>query len=242
MAALRPFSDRIPGNGALSATVLANAILAEREEDAPPAANDWLILKDRALGRFPTDQEWCHLMGHGDGGDERVGNFVAGSFHCNTEQLAIESAQRPTTHQSDRFLLNSTAYLITDDSMRRDLAGNAYVSADPRYLSRAYPDSRPPRAEQPAPDAEIDRLSTNAPVAAFIRYKIIDKGADGDENNKVFDYVFEGQSEFFDRNQYNILGATVRLLLEPDKFFRDLRDTFPPAAAMDVEAPDGAGE
>lgn len=39
-------------------------------------------------------QEWCHLHGHGDGGPEVYENFVAGSKHCNTEQLAIELGQR----------------------------------------------------------------------------------------------------------------------------------------------------
>lgn len=56
-------------------------------EDAPgPRA------KERALLR--TQQEWCHLVGHGDGGDEVFENFIAGSKHCNTEQLAIETGQR----------------------------------------------------------------------------------------------------------------------------------------------------
>ena len=41
-----------------------------------------------------TDQEWCHLVGHGDGGGEVFENFVSGSKHCNTEQLAIEIGQR----------------------------------------------------------------------------------------------------------------------------------------------------
>lgn len=41
-----------------------------------------------------TSQEWCHLHGHGDGGPEVYENFVAGSKHCNTEQLAIELGQR----------------------------------------------------------------------------------------------------------------------------------------------------
>lgn len=41
-----------------------------------------------------TDQEWCHLVGHGDGGEEFFENFISGSKHCNTEQLAIETGQR----------------------------------------------------------------------------------------------------------------------------------------------------
>jgi hypothetical protein len=34
--------------------------------------------------------EWCHLLGHGLGGKETVGNLVAATHACNTEQLCIE--------------------------------------------------------------------------------------------------------------------------------------------------------
>jgi hypothetical protein len=33
---------------------------------------------------------WCHLMGHGGGGSDQASNIVAGSTHCNSEQLQIE--------------------------------------------------------------------------------------------------------------------------------------------------------
>ncbi len=39
----------------------------------------------------PDDYEWCHLWGHGLGGDETPENLVAGTHACNTEQLEIES-------------------------------------------------------------------------------------------------------------------------------------------------------
>lgn len=42
-----------------------------------------------------TEQEWCHLIGHGDGGEEFFENFISGSKHCNTEQLAIEQGSVP---------------------------------------------------------------------------------------------------------------------------------------------------
>lgn len=34
---------------------------------------------------------WCHLLGHGAGGSDDPDNIVAGSTHCNSEQLEIES-------------------------------------------------------------------------------------------------------------------------------------------------------
>ncbi len=60
------------------------------------------------LGRIREDQdervtgnirngisyEWCHLIGHGDGGVEIPENFVSGSHYANTEQLAIETGLR----------------------------------------------------------------------------------------------------------------------------------------------------
>lgn len=48
----------------------------------------------RLMATIRTDQEWCHLLGHGDGGEEYFENFISGSKHCNTEQLAIETGQR----------------------------------------------------------------------------------------------------------------------------------------------------
>ena len=57
-----------------------------------------------------TEQEWCHLFGHGDGGNEDYGNFISGSKHCNTEQLAIESAQRYNKYKD--LTAKVTAYLF----------------------------------------------------------------------------------------------------------------------------------
>ena len=33
---------------------------------------------------------WCHLIGHGAGGSDAATNILAGSTHCNSEQLQIE--------------------------------------------------------------------------------------------------------------------------------------------------------
>jgi len=59
-----------------------------RRKPAPPSATEI------ARASLRTEQEWCHLVGHGDGGDEVFENFISGSKHCNTEQLAIETGQR----------------------------------------------------------------------------------------------------------------------------------------------------
>ena len=51
----------------------------------------------KARGELPPNDkgyEWCHLVGHGDGGKEEPGNFVAATYSANTEQLAIEEGFR----------------------------------------------------------------------------------------------------------------------------------------------------
>ena len=78
----------------------------------------------KTLGEEPrTNQEWCHLIGHGDGGDETQQNLVAGSKHCNTEQLAIELGLRCVrdAKETKKLVLNNVelnvlALLKTMDS------------------------------------------------------------------------------------------------------------------------------
>lgn len=195
----------------LSADVFASAIMMNSAE----LLKDWQTLKATELRRPPSGQEWCHLHGHGDGGDERVPNFVLGSAHCNTEQLAIESAHREITQSAGaRYILHSTAYLFRDDSMDEKLnyLGPAPVQTGSGSM-RADQDTIRRRAE------ERKDASKNAPVAKFIRYKIFD----GRTSSKVFDHTFEAQSEFFDINQYRILYRTVQIMLDWDGFVRDWR-------------------
>lgn len=64
----------------------------------------------RWSGAIRTDQEWCHLLGHGDGGSETPDNFVSGSEHCNTEQLAIECGHRDANIRGLKAKI--TAYLV----------------------------------------------------------------------------------------------------------------------------------
>jgi hypothetical protein len=182
------------------------------------AWNDWELHRRREPASIPTDQEWCHLKGHGDGGDERVGNFVSGSFHCNTEQLAIESGQRIVTQAAGgaRYVLKTSAYLWDDRSMN---GLSAYLTAlDPKYMEKAYgenPTSREQgKREKFAADRKRDlaRVARAAPIAAFICYKVYRQRSNAPDI-KVFDYAYEGQSEFFDQNQYRIVNATVAALL-----------------------------
>jgi hypothetical protein len=61
-------------------------------------------------GTMRTDQEWCHLLGHGDGGVETPDNFISGSEHCNTEQLAIECGHRDANIRGLKAKI--TGYLV----------------------------------------------------------------------------------------------------------------------------------
>ena len=75
-----------------------------------------ILSKPEALYGKRTDQEWCHLVGHGDGGTETLGNLVAGSNHCNTEQLALEVGIRFFQDIHDRHIrLRVTSYALTDE-------------------------------------------------------------------------------------------------------------------------------
>lgn len=212
MSTIRPYCP-VPlnaGNAYLGSSELVQTVVVPK---APPASATALAFFQQArrteAKQVVTDQEWCHLRGHGDGGEERVGNFVAGSNHCNTEQLAIESAQRQSTHagQAD-YRLFTTAYLLPDASMNT-VGDRSYLLVDAKYLQRAY-------ADKPASDLtvqhDLNRTAANAPIAAFIRYRIYRH--DGQQRHKLFEHLFEGQNEFFDKNQYNILQFAVRWSLD----------------------------
>jgi hypothetical protein len=104
-----------------------------------PAADEDL----KAEAALRTDQEWCHLHGHGDGGTETVDNFVAGSKHCNTEQLAIEMGQR--AGGVNKLSIRVTAYLFPNDGVAKKVFTDADVALlrdfDFSSLSRQYKDS-----------------------------------------------------------------------------------------------------
>lgn len=224
MSALVAFSG-----GKLSGSSVSAGTLASMALKSPDTLKQWRDLKATEAGALPTDQEWCHLMGHGDGGNERVGNFVSGSKHCNTEQLAIETGQRRVTHLNPGgFLLKATAYLIPDQSMdclNNDLKQCYLVQGDSTYLHMAYVYNKQAKnvsEDQTKSDVADDLKKTvrNAPVAAFIRYKVSVKDGPG-----RFDYAFEGQGEFFDQNQFNILSTSIRFLMDPKTLLDDMKST-----------------
>jgi hypothetical protein len=78
---------------------------------------------------------------------------------------------------------------------------------------------------------ELNKAGVNAPVAAFVRYKInkkVDSASASTSSAKVklLDHVFEGQSEFIDRNQFSILFRTVQYMIDPDTFLAELRASY----------------
>lgn len=224
----------------LSASALAELVFGARDGRAAPF---WADLKRTKLNALPTDQEWCHLQGHGDSGDERVGNFVSGSVHCNTEQLAIETGHRSITHAAaGSYMLRASAYLLPDASMRveagnEDTGTRSYLDL-PAYIVNGYVHN--PRRTSPE-DAisrfqeDAGRARVNAPVAAFIRYRISKKSDDG--WTKAVEYDFEGQGEFFDENQFFMLMYTVRYALDRDAYLTELAECFEPPIVM--AAPQG---
>ncbi|MFK7698671.1 hypothetical protein [Pseudomonas caspiana] len=74
-----------------------------------------------------ADQEWCHLIAHKDSlGNNSAKNLVAGSYHANTEQCAIESAIRASKYYNS-IGLKITAYLVPNELWVRSFpAGELY--------------------------------------------------------------------------------------------------------------------
>ncbi|EPG75120.1 hypothetical protein LEP1GSC058_0060 [Leptospira fainei serovar Hurstbridge str. BUT 6] len=153
-----------------------------------------------------TDQEWCHLFGHGDGGPDTPDNFVSGSKHCNTEQLAIETGQRK--RKIDGLTAKITAYLLP--------ASNIWYNPDA--------------------DAKDNYKKDNLPLAHVMRYKvygakrkkIFDHWYDAQEQS--FDYnEFLILEEFVDRKTsigddagfYEYRGSLVARFL--DRLFKDCK-------------------
>ncbi len=211
MAKLRNYINTPPDapgtNSSLPASAMSNWELSQSTD----ARQAWQLLIQSDRDVMPTDQEWCHLLGHGDGGDERLGNFASGSFHCNTEQLAMESKNRRKITQlaaKGAYSLRSTAYLFNDGAAL--LNGN-YLSSDSAYnkMKSLYSTLNKPRAVPPP----AGKAGSVMPFAALFRYKMYRYMADPDAGGavtraqfvKLFDHIFAGQSEFMDLHQFNIL-------------------------------------
>jgi hypothetical protein len=239
----------------LSSTLSASKVPATEfakgaMRQSPAVRVDWGVLKLDSRNSLPVNQEWCHLRGHGDGGQEYPGNFVSGSFHCNTEQLAIETGQRLVTQQKpkDSYLLHTTAYLLrdaeyqsTDDDKRKSeiLAAN-YLDDEVAYenMLEYKTVARQTKKKEPSNDDDMQigspslRQGDVAPLAAYIRYKVMQcestvKGSVGGQQapeertiSKYFDFIFEGQSEFIDNNQFKIISRAVQFALAGETAFK----------------------
>jgi hypothetical protein len=161
---------------------------------------DWGAMKVASGNYLPINQEWCHLRGHGDGGDEYPGNFVSGSYHCNTEQLAIETGQRVVTQQGveNAYLLHTTAYMLRDatdytsnvDAQRASevITGN-YLNDQPVYqqmrdnhlaqreAERDATNTQPMKKQKTDDTVKVDvpalQQGDVAPLVAYLRYKVM---------------------------------------------------------------------
>lgn len=189
----------------------------------PKINTDWRLVKsnkesdmadENGLIAPPASQEWCHLRGHGDGGTEIPENFVSGSFYCNSEQLSIENAQRVHTYYSGyEFRLSATAYLFDDKGLGIKNNEN-YINQNNKILKN-YNELkiRKEKNKRTRTNEIRGEIGSHSPLAAFIRYRIYIKNRN-DEYKKIINYCFEGQSEFFDKNQYNILHKHIKETLE----------------------------
>ena len=168
-----------------------------------------------------TDQEWCHLYGHGDGGTEKFENFVSGSKHCNTEQLAIETGQRIGRKQGLEARI--TAYLVPNTgTMKKIDADKVKDLRSPKDLSKLFNDDGSPNKSIVEIYESIQNLSLSQerkkeildhlipfPVAKTMRYKIYHKLPNG-RYQKLFDHQYDAQSESFNYHEFKILQYAVR--------------------------------
>ena len=225
MAKLRNYISSSPKPGSDS-SLSASDMSAWEMTQSDKAREAWKEIKQSNRDTLPINQEWCHLLGHGDGGDERLGNFVSGSFHCNTEQLAMESKDRRKVTQGARkgtYTLRSTAYLFNDGE---NLLNGNYLTNDKAYnqMQRVYASLKKP-STQPA---VVNKTGTVLPFAAFLRYKMYVNPSVGDAAGaptrasfqKLFDYIFEGQSEFIDQHQFAIIKYTSWFCLAGEDAFK----------------------
>jgi hypothetical protein len=247
----QPMATNLAGSK-VPATDFANGGMAQ----STAVENDWGMLKTAGGNYLPINQEWCHLRGHGDGGDEYPGNFASGSFHCNTEQLAIESGQRHVTWQmpENSFKLHTTAYLLRDapdykskidDERNSQILSGNYLTNQIAYKQmvennnarraneqgtggNSSPVKKPKTDASPAPEQ-----GAVAPLAAYLRYKVMRCKKEANKSTgkqkqkreeetlgKSFDFIFEGQGEFLDKNQFTIIDQAVHFALAGVKAFK----------------------
>jgi len=218
--------------------------------------DQWKKDNEDGSATLRTNQEWCHLLGHGDGGPEELGNFVSGSKHCNTEQLAIEIGQRRITHNTDILQIDRnklrakiTAYLMPNEGAwaegkeiaKRDLRGyETLTKADTtRWIDAFFDghDTDPNKYKLKAivvVKTSFEALSIAVrqagttddkkklfefrrylesnfflylPLARWMRYKIYY------DKRKIFDHIYDAQSQSFDYHEAQILDFTVERVI-----------------------------
>ena len=247
-------------NTKLPATAFVKHVLDTDEEAQQQWKMDNLMDADVTKESLKTDQEWCHLLGHGDGGSEDLSNFVAGSKHCNTEQLAIEVGQRRVTHadffteEAKDITAKITAYLLPNQGTwltegtytATDLEGKLggpwdgyennnytdwrdqfFLVGDVEYTYQLKPptdcktafDSLSDKISEPNIDKDLKKyllkykhsIETHffmyLPIARWMRYKIYYR------HKKVFDHIYDAQSESTNVHECQILDDTVERVL-----------------------------
>ena len=71
-------------------TYTANMLAATTLEGQCPTNSATIYAAFFGAPLITGGYNWCHLIGHGGGGTDLASNIVAGSTHCNSEQLQIE--------------------------------------------------------------------------------------------------------------------------------------------------------
>lgn len=71
-------------------TYAANMLVATTTEGLRPTNSATVYAAFFGAPVIAGGYNWCHLIGHGAGGSDDPSNILAGSTHCNSEQLQIE--------------------------------------------------------------------------------------------------------------------------------------------------------
>jgi hypothetical protein len=154
-----------------------------------------------------TEQEWCHLLGHGDGGAETFDNFVSGSHQANTLQLAIETGQR--ADGCDKLSARITAYLFNGVVLGQ--TNNANVIAALQKIGVNYAQTKSSEEFVQAKGAEIlqklDAANNTARDAFWALLKVTDVGF----KSGIFD---QSQSQSDKRTKYR------------QRLLKDIADSF----------------
>ncbi|WP_347557370.1 hypothetical protein [Robbsia sp. KACC 23696] len=166
--------------------------------------------------QLDTDQEWCHLLGHGDGGEDASYNLVAASKHCNTQQLAIETAIRRFEDIHKHLHVHASAYLM----------GNAgeFLSATQAQNRVAELKKKMPRlAELAKRQLDVSPViikSFKMLIQFVLRFEINNhthfsefninaKSNSASENSIIFRNIFTGAFEFLLSNDQKIEGLIL---------------------------------